>query len=397
MSAIRFLDISQSHRQKDENGFLIIKENPIAKAGVFEYLKSEILPNFEGEDALVKVYRPFDALLSAKDNFANKPIKLSHLWVGDEAKQADGAIASEIRADEANGYLIADLIIYNPDLIAKIESGEIVELSPAYTGEIQQKAGRFNGEDYEFTQSVECVNHLAVVENGRSGSDLRILDEKPTRKDTTMNLKKFKDELAKFIAQFKDEDAQEQEQKVEDSDKAAQILAICKGEGEDAEKIAKINELLSTADETCETQDSEGEKVEDSEGEPTQDNEPTDEPKSEDEGEDVEAKIAELVNEAIDKKLGAFQDAMSKNAKRIQDSYAAVSKALGTHFDYNGKSEAEIYQIGYEALSGQKLAEGVDAKSAFSVISSMKTPKFSDNAPQTPASDSKILQMLANL
>ena len=70
--------------------------------------------------------------------------------------------------------LKADLIIYNPDLIKAIESGEIVELSPAYTGSVEKTNGRYNGEAYAYLQSIGCINHLAVVERGRSGSDLRI-------------------------------------------------------------------------------------------------------------------------------------------------------------------------------------------------------------------------------
>ena len=391
----RFLDISKNHRKKDDNGFLIITQNPIAKAGVFEYLKSEILPDFKGDDGLVRVYRPFEALKKAKDSFANKPIKLTHKWVGDEANTADGAISSEIKADEANGYLIADLIIYNPELIAKIESGEVVELSPAYRGEVLANSGRYDGEDYDFTQSVDCVNHLAVVESGRSGSDLRILDEKP-RKDEKMNLSKFKDELAKLVTKFKDEG--EEPVKAEDSDIATKLLEIAKSEMGEAEKIAKINELLSIKDESC---------VEDSEDEPksVEDNEPVedDEPaavETKDEGENesqVEAKIAEIVNEAIDKKLSAFQDGLKSEAKKIQDSYAEVSKALGSQFDYTNKSASEIYKLGYELLSGKTLGEGVDAKSAFSVISQIRTPKFADTKPTQAKSESKILTMLENM
>ena len=394
----RFLDISKSHRKKDDNGFLIITQNPIAKSGVFEYLKSEILPDFKGDDGLVKVYRPFEALKKAKDSFANKPIKLTHKWVGDEANTADGAISSEIKADEANGYLIADLIIYNPELIAKIESGEVVELSPAYTGEVLANSGRYDGEDYDFTQSVDCVNHLAVVESGRSGSDLRILDEKPKRKDEKMNLSKFKDELAKLVTKFKDEQGEEETPVVaEDSDVASKLLEIAKSELDDAEKIAKINELLAVKDESCVD---EGEKV-------AEDSEPVaegDEPVAEDsidEGENdesqVEAKIAEIVNEAIDKKLSAFQDSLKSEAKKIQDSYAEVSKALGSQFDYTNKSASEIYKLGYELLSGKTLGDGVDAKSAFSVISQMKTPKFADTKPTQAKSESKILAMLEKM
>lgn len=390
----RFLDISKSHRHKDDNGFLIITQNPIAKAGVFEYLKSEILPDFKGDDELVKVYRPFEALERAKDSFANKPIKLTHKWVGDEANTADGAIASNITADKENGYLIADLIIYNPELIAKIESGEVVELSPAYTGEVTQNSGRFDGEAYDYTQSVDCVNHLAVVENGRSGSDLRILDENPKRKEKTMDLKKFKDELSKLITRFKDEEVQDDEPKEQETadsaDLAAQILAVCGGDLDEAAKIAKINELIGVKDE--EPKDEGETKNEDSET--CEDDEPTE---TQDEGDDtaVEAKIAEIVNEAIDKKLSAFSDSVKAEQKKIQDSYAEVSRALGSHFDYSNKSASEIYKLGYETLSGKSLGEGVDAKSAFAVLTQLKTPKFADTKPQTKASDSKIMQMLA--
>ena len=394
---LRILDEKASKREKDANGFLIIKDNPIAKAGVFEYLLSEINPSYEGEDRLVRVYRPFEALLNAKDSFKNKPIKFNHAWVGDSEPQADGAIGSDIVADEKSLMLKADLIIYNPNLIAAIEKGECVELSPAYTGEISETAGRFDGTDYEFTQSVECVNHLAVVESGRSGSDLRIQDQKPqSSKGEKMDLTKFKDELSKLVSRFKDSEAEtepESEVKAEDSDVAAKILAIAQGEGEDADKLAKINEILAVKDSDEEV------KAEDSEVETeneVKDSEPAEveAEKAEDEGEDVEAKIAEIVNEAIDKKLEAFQDALNSKAQRIQDSYVEVSKALGCHFDYAGKSESEIYRIGYEALSGKSLGKGVDAKSAFSAVSAMQTPKFTDSKPQ--ASDSKILKMLEN-
>lgn len=394
---LRILDEKASKREKDANGFLIIKDNPIAKAGVFEYLLSEINPSYEGEDKLVRVYRPFEALLNAKDSFANKPIKFNHAWVGDSEPQADGAIGSDIKADEKSLMLKADLIIYNPNLIAAIEKGECVELSPAYTGEISETAGRFDGTDYEFTQSVECVNHLAVVESGRSGSDLRIQDQKPNKtKGEKMDLTKFKDELSKLVSRFKDSEAEaesESEVKAEDSDIATKILAIAQGEGEDADKLAKINEILAVKDSDEEVKAEDNEAETESE---VKDSEPAEVEgeKAQDEGEDVEAKIAEIVNEAIDKKLEAFQDAMNSKAQRIQDSYVEVSKALGCHFDYAGKSESEIYRIGYEALSGKSLGEGVDAKSAFSVVSAMQTPKFADSKPQV--SDSKILKMLEN-
>ena len=222
-----FIDNSLSRRSKDENGFLIIKDNPIAKAGVFDYLLSEIESDVkEADDEIVKVCRTFDELKKVKDNFANKPIKFTHLWVGDENKQADGAIGSIITTDDASEMLKADLIIYNPDLIKAIESGEIVELSPAYTGSVEKTSGRYNGEAYAYLQSIGCINHLAVVERGRSGSDLRINDElneksqqKHNIKEEKMaNFKELKEKLAKKIGTFIDECAVKDEDEKKTAD-----------------------------------------------------------------------------------------------------------------------------------------------------------------------------------
>ena len=153
MLTLRIQDAKTSKRSKDANGFLIIKDNPIAKAGVFDYLLSELKEGIDPkDDKVVKVYRPFSELIRIKDSFANKPIKMRHSWVGDESETADGAIGSNISADEANEYLRADLIIYNPKLIEAIEKDELVELSPAYTGKEIAENGRYNGEAYEYKQ-----------------------------------------------------------------------------------------------------------------------------------------------------------------------------------------------------------------------------------------------------
>lgn len=402
---IKFIDFS-SHRSKDENGYLIVKDNPIAKAGVFEYLKSEI-DGTSQSDEIVRVYRPFETLLKNKDSFANKPIKWKHEWVGkDGVPMADGAIGSNITADKDSLMLKADLIIYNPELINAIEKG-FVELSPGYTGDISESKGRFNGEDYDAIQEVSCVNHLAVVEKGRSGRDLRILDEKPNlTKGQEMAKSKFYDSLIELIKKFKDSDGAEPvEPKVEDSleNKAKALLEIAKGEADDGEKLAKIVELLGVKDEEPKTQDDDGKdepKVEDENGENEPKTQDDDETKTCDDDDDSK-KVAEFVDgldKLMESKFKAFKDAMLGENKRIQDSYAEVSKALGQGFDYAGKSESEIYKIGFETLTNSELASGVDAKSAFKTALSLKVPKFADSATQKITDDSsKIDELLSKM
>ena len=396
---IQILDSKATKREKDANGFLIIKDNPIAKAGVFEYLENEILPNSKS-DKLVKVYRPFDSLVAAKETFANKPIKYNHKWVGDTEPTADGAIGSNITADDKSLMLKADLIIYNPTLIQAIENGECVELSPAYTGEVKKAQGRFNGSDYDYIQSVECVNHLAVVKNGRSGNDLRILDSK--NKELKMAQKiDFLNRVLKFLDSADGDNEPkvadgEPEPKVEDSSDFKNALSeILKGEGEAVEKLAKIGELLGTLDneptpEPTEPKVTDSEDDEDDEGE----SKVTDGEDDELKAKDFADSMQKVIDKIVESRIAQYKNSVKADLVKVQDSYERVSKALGTSFDKSGMSADDIFKFGYETLSGLQLSKGENAETAFNVIAKSKKVVFKDNAPAFKAEDSNILKML---
>lgn len=385
-----FIDSSLTKRSKDENGFLIIKDNPIAKAGVFDYLLSEIESDVkEADDEIVRVCRTFDELKRVKDNFANKPIKFTHLWVGDENKQADGAIGSIITADDASEMLKADLIIYNPDLIKVIESGEIVELSPAYTGSVEKTNGRYNGEAYEYLQSVGCINHLAVVERGRSGSDLRINDElseksqqKNNKEEETMaNFKELKEKLAKKIGTFIDECAVKDEDEKKTADEELETSDEDTLEDEETKEVADNDTETINDEDEVETADEDEVKTADED--------------SEEKTEDGEMdELLQKVSELIDMKLAAFAEKQKGEAKQIGDAYNEVAKALGANFEHSGMNRKQIYKFGYETISGTKLADGMDAVTAFKLVSK-SSRKIKDSAPKT-SGKSAILEKLKN-
>lgn len=413
MLTLKIQDKNISQREKDDNGFLIVKNNPIAKAGVFEYLLSELKADInENEDRIVKVYRPFDELIKVKDTFANKPIKMNHIWVGEEDYKADGAISSDISVDDENLMLRADLIIYNPDLIKAIENGEMVELSPAYTGEEQEQGGRFNGEDYEFIQKIICVNHLAVVETGRSGKDLRIQDKLNQKMEDFRQMKrKFKDSFYKHLKKYFDEDevTKQDEETKEDEDIIEQkqddkreiireIMAISakdisEFEGGEEEKERLITEL---AEKLAYTEDEEAKQ--DEEAKEEKQDEETTESEVVIEGEKIPVdEIAEVVAEAteaiVEKKITEYQDKQRKELKKVNDTYVKVSEALGTSFDYRGMSVNDLYKFGYEALTNQRLDKKMDAMTAFLMVSNQKaTKKYNDNAFQAKSNISEILK-----
>ncbi|EEA8775457.1 DUF2213 domain-containing protein [Campylobacter jejuni] len=415
MLTFKIQDKDLSKRTKDDNGYLIIKDNPIAKAGVFEYLLSELKEGIsENDDRVVKVYRPFNELVKIKETFANKPIKFNHVWVGEEDNKADGAIGSIISVDKDNLMLKADLIIYNPDLINAIENDNLVELSPGYTGEEEEQAGRFNGEDYEFIQKVVCVNHLAVVDRGRSGRDLKIQDSLKLVKEYKEMKKKFKDSLMKHIKKYFDEDEvaktqDEVEVKVKQDDDDTQvcdedkreiirkIMAVANkpaddfegGEDERERTIAELAEKLAyNPSEESKTDD------EDIKQDKTQDDDV-----NSDNGDDISPSelveaVAEVTEAIVEKKLNEFQDRQRKELKKISDTYAKVSDALGTSFDYRGMSVNDIYKFGYEALSGNALSKGMDAMTAFTMASQSKRSQSKFNDSVYKKSNSNISKLL---
>ncbi|MBR2149652.1 MAG: DUF2213 domain-containing protein [Campylobacter sp.] len=398
MLALKIQDKATSKRSKDANGFLIIKDNPIAKAGVFDYLLSELKSNINADDdRVVKVYRPFTELERIKDSFANKPIKMNHHWVGDETNTADGAIGSIIEADEKNGYLRADLIIYNPELIEKIEAGELIELSPAYTGEEIDEKGRFNGEAYEFKQKLGEVNHLAVVETGRSGKDLKIYDSKSKLE----GFMRFKDKLMSKLSKFIDSELSDEECKEDEAldrrEIIREIMAISAkpvdefegGEDEKIETIAKLAEKLAydkTADEDETEKKSDSDEVEAKSDEETAESDKID-------IDEVAEAVAEVVEKVTEQKLKEFADSQKREAKKISDAYSEVKKALGGDFDSSNMSVSEIYKFGYEALSNSKLDKRLDSKTAFLMAVDSKK-QSSHKTSDSESVSSNILKLL---
>ncbi|TLD85799.1 DUF2213 domain-containing protein [Helicobacter sp. MIT 05-5294] len=397
MLTIKINDSTNSKREKDENGFLIIRNNPIAKAGVFDYLLKEVNPNCKDSEAnkIVKVYRDWDMLKEIKDSFANKPIKDEHYWVGEESNTADGAIGSVISTDDENLYLIADLFIYNPILIQKIENNEVVELSPAYIAEAIAEKGSFKGVDYEYKQNIKTFNHLAVVKEGRSGKDLKIQD-----KGIKM---KFKDKLFNALSKVFDENPEIQDSddecKTQDEDKREvirEIMAIAAksdsefsgGENEKIETIAKLAEKLaynpSEAKENDEEVSDDDEEVSDDDEEVSNKTEAASESTEANVNvEELKKEILEEVAEAVSEAVVKAQDSAIKAHRAKEAAYQKVQDSINAPFDYSKMSVSEIYNVGYESLTGSKVSKGLDAETAFSIVVSRAQAKVQDSKNST--------------
>ena len=170
-------------RQSDINGYVTIKDNPISKAGVFDYSGAQI--GVTGPDAMrvFKVYRPESELADPEciESFKLLPFVDGHAMLGaeqdglvpPEQKGVGGMIGETVYFDAP--YLRANLRIVSESLKNAIASGKI-ELSPGYRCVYEMTSGVYNGQHYDAIQRRIRGNHLALVPDGRSGPDVSVLD-----------------------------------------------------------------------------------------------------------------------------------------------------------------------------------------------------------------------------
>lgn len=164
-------------KQVDYNDFWYIQHNPITKAGVYPYLGKQIDPSLE-PDKVYMVLRPADEIEKAKDTFKLIPLVDEHTMLGAEFTPAEkkgvhGVLGEEITAKDGTVY--ADVKIFSEYLKDAIENGK-KELSLGYFCKYDLTPGEYNGIHYDAVQRDLRGNHIALVDNGRMGHEVRVMD-----------------------------------------------------------------------------------------------------------------------------------------------------------------------------------------------------------------------------
>lgn len=161
----------------DENGYWILKANPISRVGVFEYLGSQI--DLDGKMGLDKnrrynVLRPANELFDrdAMESFTAIPFINDHEMLGEgftpvEKRSPEGTISNVRESLDEPGVLIADIKIYTKSMKDRIIDGK-KGLSLGYYCEYAPEMGVYDGKTYEFVQKNLRGNHLALVSRPRN-------------------------------------------------------------------------------------------------------------------------------------------------------------------------------------------------------------------------------------
>ena len=168
-----------TNRQYDINGYFEIKGNPLSKVGVFEYLGADI-PGAPKKDEIYNVLRPEEELSNPEciASFNKIPIIDNHVMLGDsytppEDKGVEGTTGDIIFYEPP--FLKGDIKIFSTSLKEKIEQGK-TELSCGYRCVYEYSPGEWNGQKYDYIQRKIRGNHIALVNQGRMGADVAVLD-----------------------------------------------------------------------------------------------------------------------------------------------------------------------------------------------------------------------------
>lgn len=173
-----------SARISDANGWWEVKRNPLSKVGVFPYLGSS-LPGAQDPARIYHVLRPAEELADPEtiNSFKLVPFIDDHTMLGAseygltpaEQKGVQGVIGEEVFFDQFSGLLLGNIKVFSEYAVNRIEGGKR-ELSCGYRCIYDWTPGVFNGIPYDAVQRGIRGNHVALVDAGRMGRDVAVLD-----------------------------------------------------------------------------------------------------------------------------------------------------------------------------------------------------------------------------
>lgn len=179
--------MTASQRIPDGNGWWEVKANSISNVGIFPYSGRQLGMTGPDADRIFQVYRPAEELAAQEciDSFKLIPWVDDHTMLGPtlqaltdtaipaEAKGVQGVIGQEVFFKD--GGLYGNIKAFSSTLAEQIAGGK-KQLSAGYRCVYDMVKGVFNGQHYDCIQRQIRGNHLALVNEGRMGPGVAVMD-----------------------------------------------------------------------------------------------------------------------------------------------------------------------------------------------------------------------------
>lgn len=340
--------------RRTSDGYLVA-DAKVARTGIQEYLGREV---GRPDIPVVRVYRPPEEVFhrDAMRSYAHRPVTVDH-----PAAMVDATTWKAVSVGQTGDDIVRDgesvrvpLVLMDGAAIKAWEAGKR-ELSMGYTAELVFGDGVTpDGEPYDAVQTNLRMNHLALVDRGRAGSEHRIGDQRrldsaetgaPNPKEKSMNDVKTRTVLVDGLS-------------VETTDAGAQAITKLLADVKDARAAAEA--AKADAVKAVEAKDAELAKRD----------------------AEIESLKAKVLDAAALDELVAKRSALLADASRVHAG------------DYTGKSESEIRKAVVVAKLGDAaVADKSDAyiHARFDVLveDSKRDPVFKtlQNTVKTNATD----------
>ena len=254
-------------KEVDSNSFELVKDNPLSAEGVYLYSGKMIgLPDLD-PNKLYPVYRPAEELEKAADSFNNVPFIIGHEMIGKGATPYDQRPASGVLTNVKYkaGKLYGDLKIWSEKMKDKILSG-VKELSLGYKSVYERSRGVFKGQTYDFIQRNLRGNHLALVKNGRMGSEMRVYDAKEAMTFDSIEFDINNKTIEKGKSEMADKTDTEPQKEIKTSDEFVSVEKLY-AKFPEAKEWIDANKYKRAPEKSNDAEEKEGEEGEKKDGE----------------------------------------------------------------------------------------------------------------------------------
>ena len=318
-------------------GYIHARNVPIARAGVFKYLKPDGTVHYEAK-------LPEDILSdSAVASANNKPVTDNH--PENEAGQRilvdksntdtlmKGLTASNAHVDRADGTVRVDLTITNPDLINKVDNGKR-QLSIGFQTQVVPKSGVYKNAEYDSVQKDITINHVAVVDVAREGPDISL--DRSVVGDSAEMIGELDD-----FSKKKGQKPQMDFEKVRIGDQTIKVAT------DDADKLIKYDSDNSAKQKKIDDLNAQIKKLTDERDSLKSGNKQAETDKSE----------AEAKADSLEKELQGYRDkvegdGLDKLVDQRMNLITDVKSIVGDSFDPHGKSEKDMKIEAIKSVDG---------------------------------------------